>query len=161
MSDLAVTDEIDYSWMRLKGPQLARDIVVELGTASSLARDYGLTPTQWERVRNDPYFRELVAKTKKDFEGKNQLVELAKVKAQYIMATYGVDELGNMISNATTPAGIRNDVIKTTMEIAGIGRRSAVEGGGELPPLITIVLDGKERAYGGRVIEGESNEVKP
>lgn len=151
---------ITLDFLRIKAPDLARDIICKIDKASSLADKYGLEPAQWEALRSSEFFLNLCRRMQADLAGAQGLQERIRIKALYALDETMVLELAAMGSNAGLAAGNRIDAIKELRELAGLvnkGNAGNANAGTAAQatsgPLVVIKMgDNREVHVGGEVV---------
>jgi hypothetical protein len=157
LSPSPLTSGVDLQFLRSRAPELARDIVCELDSASALAASYGLTPVQWDALRRSPGFRQMVLDAKREIGGPQGAVERIRRKAQLMLDQGCLLDLGGIVSNPNAPASARVSAFSELREVAGITKDAnrGLASGASAGPLIVINLPGAGQplTVGGTVIE--------
>lgn len=168
---------ISPDWLRRKGPELAKDIVCQLDTASNLATAYGLTAIQWSILKAWPAFVQMVREANEELGGSAGTVERARRKAALAIAEVGVQDMATIMGNPKANDRDRISAFDQLKDVAMLGTKQqlaaagAVAGGGGFGgPLINIILPNGSQLHVGEVapaedvvpaIEGESTRVEP
>lgn len=110
-------------------PRLPLDVALNIYSPDEIASRYGLELEQFNDFLCTPAFHMQVAQFKKELEETGEGFRAkARVQAEILMETSFV-----MAQNADTPASVRADLIKSTVEWAGLkpsGKGVADMGGG-------------------------------
>lgn len=141
---------IDQGFLRVKAPELARDIVMQIDTASNLAVMYGLSPEQWDVLRATPFFREMVSRAQMDLSGSVGTAERARRKAALAIEQTGVLSMAQILTDDRATYGQKTDAYKVLAGTAGLDKAAATPTNpqGQGGPLINIIVQGKELAVG-------------
>lgn len=118
---------VDPRFMRTRAPDLARDIVAQLDTASNLAKAYGLSPEQWEQLRAWPAFKELCVKASEELTSDAGIAALAARKAALAIERFGIVDMASIMGDEKAPAQHRVRAFET---LAEVGKLTAKGGGG-------------------------------
>jgi hypothetical protein len=107
-------------FMRRTAPELARDIVLKLDTAAKLAAERGLSPFQWDTLRQWPAFVQMVKNAHEDLGGIAGTVERARRSAQLAVAEYAVTDMVGIMGNPKAREADRIAATEVLMEIGGM-----------------------------------------
>jgi hypothetical protein len=143
---------VDPRFMRTRAPDLARDIVAQIDTASSLAIAYGLTLEQWAILRELPAFKELCVKAAEDITSDAGIAALAARKAAMVIDRFGISDMAAVMGDPKAGAQHRvrafealAEVGKLTSKTGGSGSSAGAIGAGVAGPLIQINFpDGRQ-----------------
>jgi len=176
LSITPVTVGISPDWLRRKGPELARDIVCKLDTASNLAIAAGLNDQQWSVLKNWPAFQQMVAEANEELSGSAGTPERARRKAALAIAEIGVVDMATIMGDGKANHRDRIAAFEQLKDIAMLGskQQAAVAATGAPVgyggPLIQIVVPNGATLNIGEaepvaplvpVLEGKATEVKP
>ena len=146
---------LDLSIIQHKLPLLARDIVLQIDKPAALAVHYGLSVEQWDVLRSQPRFRELVTKALHELKSVDSRQESIRVKALYALDMIGITEMTSLVANENVSANNRIAAFDSLCEIAGVNKKDQNALAPSSQPLVVIHLGPTERAeVGGRVIDG-------
>lgn len=157
----AVGAGIDPHWLRTKAAELARDIAMEIGPASELAKSYGLDSVQWSALAGSAFFRKLVSEAHTELSGASGMAERIRRKAGLAVEASILDMAG-IIADPKSAAGTRISAFAELREVAGLNAKAAppaaAAGGG---PLIVINMPngGGSISVGGSAPEAIEGEV--
>jgi len=143
---------VDPRFMRTRAPDLARDIVGQIDTASALATAYGLTPEQWDVLRQLPAFKDLCVKAAEEITSDAGLAALAARKAAMVIDRFGISDMAQVMGDPKAGAQHRvrafealAEVGKLTSKTGGSGSSAGAIAAGVAGPLIQINFpDGKQ-----------------
>lgn len=155
---------ISQEFMRRAAPELAKDIVLQIGTARELAiGHYNLTDAQWDVLRQWAPFRALIAQAAEELAGPMGMNERIRRQARYALAMGGIADVVRVTSSEKTAAQHVLKGAEVLAEIAGVNTKSTSIGGqiASSGPLVSIVFSGGREVTVGvnPVIEGESSRV--
>lgn len=147
-AQLAPTSPLDAGlsadWMNRKGPELARRIVAKIAGARELALDYGLTDTQWEAVRNSPFFRSLVATAQEEAMSAAGISDRLRLKAMLILDQGGLLDMAGLLADSKVSPNVRATVFGELAAVAGLHKGKDSGGGGASQvgsgPLVVIQM---------------------
>lgn len=157
---------ISRDFMLNTAPELAKDIVLQIGSARELAvGHYNLSDAQWEVLKGWPAFRELIARANEELAGAVGMSERIRRQARYALATGGIAQMaGVMHSPKATPQNIikAGEVLS---EIGGVNTKSSTPAGAVINSggsLISISFSGGRPVQVGvnAPIEGEATRVE-
>ncbi len=170
---------ITADWMRRRAPELARDIVCQLDTASNLAKAYNLTDIQWLALKVWPAFVQMVKDANEELGGSAGVTERARRKAALAVAEVGVQDMATLMGDPKVNPRDRIAAFDQLKDIAVMGSKqqiaaaAAVGGGGAAAgfggALIQIIMPGGAQLNVGEVepagnglpvIEGEAVAVE-
>lgn len=157
---------IPHDFMRKKAPELAKDIVCQIGGAKELATGYyGLTEAQWEVLRTYPSFRELVQQAGEELAGPLGMAERIRRQARYGLALGGMTDLFAVIADPKQSGTTRVRGIEVAAEIGGVtGKNFSAAvggGGGGGGPLVIINMpNGNTVGIGHAPIDGSSHRLE-
>lgn len=145
-SDVGITPE----FLRRKGPELARDIVCQLDSASKLAASYGISPEQWVVLRSWPAFIAMVKQANEDLGGPSGTIEKARRRAALAVSEVVVQDMATISGDPKAHARDRIAAANLLADIGGVTakQQAALAGAGGTAyggPLIQIVMPGGER----------------
>lgn len=139
---------IEASFLRRTAPELARDIVLQIDSASNLAASYGLTPVQWASLRASPAFRQMISAAMEELAGPVGVSERVRRQARLVLAECGVLDMAALMGDPKVSAGHRVQAFSELKEVAGLSAKTASSvggGGGFGGPLIQINFpDGRQ-----------------
>lgn len=166
---------ISIDFMRRTAPELARDIVCRLDSASNLALSFGLTAVQWEVLKCWPAFVQMVQEANEELGGSAGTSERARRKAALAVAEVVVQDMAVISGDPKVAARDRIAAAELLKDVACLGSRAqvaaAAAGGAAVGfggALIQIVMPGGGQLQIGEapvdrpvvpVIEGESERV--
>ncbi|MGL6291089.1 MAG: hypothetical protein ACRC2H_10410 [Silanimonas sp.] len=129
---------IPVDFLRHKAPLLARDLAMQLGTGEALAAQWGLTPSQWDELREHPAFIDMVRAAAEELASPDGLAEKIRRKAALAVESGLVDVVGIMV-NASASAGLRLQAFSELKELAGLTKGATPQGAaGVSGPIIQI-----------------------
>lgn len=140
-STVGITPE----FLRRKGPELARDIVCQLDTASKLAEMYGLSDVQWSVLRSWPAFVAMVKQANEDLGGPSGTIEKARRRAALAVSEVVVQDMATISGDPKAPYRDRIAAANLLADIGGVTakQQAALAGAGGTAyggPLIQIVM---------------------
>lgn len=138
---------IDPEFMRKAAPELARDIVARIDTASALAANAGLSPEQWEVLRHWPGFTELVKQAMTEMAGSLGVHERIKRKAAMVLDQVGILDAATLAGDPKVTPAVRVNALEFLKDVAEVGSKHKAGfagGGGGGGPLIVINLPGQQ-----------------
>lgn len=156
---------VSKDFMLKVAPELARDIVLQIGGARELAVNYySLSEQQWDVLRQFAPFKALIAQASEELAGPMGMTERIRRQARYALAMGGIADLVRVTSSEKT-AG--QHVIRGTevlAEIAGVNTKSTTVAGAiaSSGPLVSITFAGGREVVVGvnAPIEGESKRIE-
>lgn len=104
--------------------QVAAEVAAGLSTPEEVCARYGISTQQWEVMRTNPLFRDMVASAIKDFRGDLNAKKRIQLKAA-IAAEDSLTELYTMVFDKTIPATARIDAHRQLTDLAEVGARAA------------------------------------
>lgn len=104
--------------------QVAAEIAAGLSTPQEVCARYGISPEQWETMRVNPLFRDMVSAAIKEFKGDLNAKKRIALKAA-IAAEDSLPELYAMVYDRTIPANARIDAHKQLSDLAEVGARAS------------------------------------
>lgn len=119
-SALAIPDGLSLNDL---SAQVAAEIAAGLSTPQDVCARYSITPEQWEKMRTNPLFRDMVAAAVKEFKGDLNAKKRVQLKAA-IAAEDSLPELYAMVYDKNIPASARIDAHKQLADLAEIGARA-------------------------------------
>lgn len=158
---------IPHDFLRKKAPELAKDIVCQIGGARELATSfYGLTAEQWDVLRQWPAFKELVRVAGEELSGPLGMAERIRRQCRYGLAEGGIMDLFAVIADPKQSGSVRVKGVEVAAEIGGVGGgKQTVVGGGTVGgggPLVVINMgNGEKLSIGSAPIEGSATRVDP
>lgn len=146
MTPLSITPAsvgISPEWLRRKGPELARDIVCQLDTASNLALSYGLNDNQWAVLKSWHAFQQMVAEANEELSGSAGTPERARRKAALAVAEVGIVDMAAIMGNPKASEKDRIAAFDQLKDIAMLGSKQQA----------AIASTGAPVGYGGPLIQ--------
>lgn len=104
--------------------QVAAEIAAGLSTPQEVCARYDISPEQWEKMRTNPLFRDMVSAAIKEFKGDLNAKKRVQLKAA-IAAEDSLPELYAMVYDKNIPASARIDAHKQLTDLAEIGARAS------------------------------------
>jgi len=105
-------------------PRLPLDVALDIEDPEVLCTRYGLSYEQFNDIRCTPSFHLQVAQFKKELQETGEGFRAkARVQAEILMETSFL-----MAQNKETPASVRADLIKSTVEWAGLKPSGKIQG---------------------------------
>jgi hypothetical protein len=163
-------------FMRRIAPELARDIVCQLDTASNLAAMRGLTPTQWAVLKEWPAFKQMVKEANEELGGSAGTAERARRKAALAISEVGVQDMAAIMGDPKVNPRDRIAAFSELKDVAVLGAKQQIAaatavGGGSTGfggPLIQIVMPSGGQLNIGEIepepqlpaIEGEAERIE-
>lgn len=120
--------------------QVAAEIAAGLSTPQEVCARYGISPEQWETMRTNQLFRDMVAAAIKDFRGDLNAKKRIQLKAA-IAAEDSLPELYAMVYDRTVPANARIDAHKQLTNLAEVGAQAARHGSVDPGEGFTLVIN--------------------
>ncbi len=167
---------ISADFMRRRAPELARDIVCQLDTATNLAAAYALSPVQWAILREWPAFKQMVAEANEELGGSAGTPERARRKAALAIAEVGVQDMAAIMGDPKVQPKDRIAAFSELKDVAILGAKQQIAAASTAPgaggfggPLIQIVMPNGGQLNIGEVepapslppaIEGEATLVE-
>lgn len=137
---------ISHEFMRKAAPELARDIVAKIDTASALAAAAGLDARQWEALKEWPGFKDLVRQAMTEMAGSLGVHERIKRKAAMVLDQVGILDAATLAGDPKVTPAVRVNALEFLKDVAEVGskHKSGFAGGaGGGGPLIVINLPGQ------------------
>ena len=113
-------------------PQIAAELAAELSSPTTIRKRYGLTHDQWEMLKRNRVFREMLKEAIGKFRGDLNAGARITLKAEVLLED-AMPDLYNIAKNALTPASERINAIKELRELSGRNAKKtdgAAAGGG-------------------------------
>lgn len=133
-------------WMRRRAPELARDIVCQLDTASNLAKAYALTDIQWLALKVWPAFVQMVKDANEELGGSAGVTERARRKAALAVAEVGVQDMATLMGDSKVSPRDRIAAFDQLKDIAVLGSKQQIAAA-------AAVGGGGATAFGGALIQ--------
>lgn len=152
---------ISQEFMRKAAPELAKDIVLQIGSARELAvGHYNLTEEQWLVLKGWGPFRALIAQANEELAGQMGMTERIRRQSRYALAMGGIADLAGVSSNAKTAPQHVIRAVEALAEIGGVTGKTMTSTGGVISsgPLVHIQFaGGRELVVGVNApIEGQA-----
>lgn len=140
VSPTAVGIETDF--INRRAPELARDIVAQIDTATKLAVAYGLTEAQWQVLRAWPAFIRHVELAHADLAGSAGAGDIIRRQALAALSTVGILDVATIAGDKGITASVRLDATKLLMDAGGVGAKAMANAGTNAAsaPLIQIIV---------------------
>lgn len=133
--------------------QIAAELAAGLIDAEGVCEKYGLSPTQWERLRKNPIFREMLKEAVRTWRGELNAGQRITKKAEIVLEE-AIPILDTMIHNASLHPDSRLNAIKQVESLTG---RKAKEQGGPAGGLFNLTINiGKGK---GVTLEGVAEPI--
>lgn len=136
---------ISPDWMRRRAPELARDIVCQLDTASNLAASYNLTDIQWLALKVWPAFVKMVKDANEELGGSAGVTERARRKAALAVAEVGVQDMATIMGDSKASPRDRIAAFDQLKDIAVMGAKQQVAA--------AAAVGGASAGFGGALIQ--------
>lgn len=117
--------------------QIAAELAAQLIDAEGVCEKYGLSPVQWERLRRNPIFREMLREAVRTWRGELNAGQRITKKAEIVLEE-ALPILDGMIHNATLNPDSRLSAIKQVESLTG---RKAKELGGVAGGLFNLTIN--------------------
>lgn len=156
MDSTLIDAGLDLDIIQHKLPLLARDIVLQIDRPDALARHHGLNDAQWNTVRSQPAFRDMVAKALQEMKGVDGRAESIRVKALYALDMLGILQVTSLLTDPSLTATARLAAFDSLCTVAGINKKDTQALAPSGQPLVVINLGDSQTAIGGRVIESSA-----
>src|SRR5690606_30718807 len=120
--------------------ELAKDIVLKIDGARSLAHQYGLSDHQWDVLRTSSGFQEQVRAASEELAGPVGVAEKARRAARLAVAEFGITDMATLMGDPKVGAQHRISAFNSLAEIGGVSGKAAManQAAGFGGPLINI-----------------------
>lgn len=120
--------------------RVAREVAIDLYDIETILKSNEINETQWERMRRDPQFLQLLEAEKLAWNAAANTLERTKLKAGALIEEF-LPEANARIHDKNETLTAKTELVKTLTRIAGMGLdRASIEGGGGERFQVTINL---------------------
>lgn len=106
---------------------IAAELAAGLSDATAVRERYGISPEQWQTLKNSPVFRQMLAEAVREFRGDLNAGKRIQKKADIVIED-AIPAYDAMIHNPEIPAAARIDAGKLLAQLAGRNQKPG-EGG--------------------------------
>lgn len=145
--DSPLSTGITVDFMRRQAPELAKDIVLQLGGAAELAKMYGLDTLQWQALMNWPGFREIMRRAVEELAGPVGIGERIRRQARLALAEGGVADMAAIMGSSKAGEQHKVRAFEALADVAGMTGKTSSPSGGPVGggPLVQINFpDGRQ-----------------
>jgi hypothetical protein len=133
------TTEVDLYGRDVSIVRLAREIATNLYDIETILKTSGINQDQFEVIKKDPRFQRLLESEIAAWNSAENTLERTKLKAGMLIEEW-LPEANALIHDKKELLSGKTEIVKTLARIAGMGERTAVEGGGGERLTVTINL---------------------